>query len=358
LIKRVRSPFDINPDSLIYSDLHLHERKEFARADEITGLNSRLVEGLDILKQIVDILNSHPDIRYIYSLGDPFELKDKVPNHILLEFKRMLEEIERGDVFHTLLLGNHDYNLIKYPVPRLFEVHLVTTTDILVREGKKIGLIPFQRNFKTFLEELKKMNESEVDYLFFHQEIPGVEYESGRKVPGILPTTLFREGTKYFSGHIHKSQKIGKVLYVGSPYQIRFSDEGQTRYVWLLNSKTGDFAPLKLHYPEFLSFEISEWGRSDISNVPGNYVRIKGEVSQSLWDNRTRKEIYDRLIREGAKGVSFQIQVVKQRQTQIPENKIDDDESVIELYTDKNHENLGLDRQEMLRIGLELFRRK
>ena len=127
-------PFDIHPDSLIYSDLHLHERKEFGRIDDKTGLNIRLVEGLDILQQIIDIINAHPEIKFVYFLGDIFELKDKVPNHILLEFQKKLEEIERTNVIHFALLGNHDYNIIKYPISKLFDMGVITTPHILSRE--------------------------------------------------------------------------------------------------------------------------------------------------------------------------------------------------------------------------------
>ncbi len=73
------SPWEINPDTILYSDLHLHEREEFKSIDSISGLSSRLAEGLDILDQIEIILRSHPEITYLKNLGDVFELKDRVP---------------------------------------------------------------------------------------------------------------------------------------------------------------------------------------------------------------------------------------------------------------------------------------
>jgi len=355
------NPFDIQPDSLIFSDLHLHERKEFDHIDDLTGLNSRLVEGLDILKQIIDILNSHPGIRYVYFLGDPFELKDKVPNHILIEFQNCMSKIEQTGVKLTAVLGNHDFNLPKYPTIRLFGLHLVIDTQTYTRDdGVKLGFIPFQRDIGDFITNLKKVNDQNPDIVFLHQEIPGVEYETGRKVEGVFPQSLFLPGTIYLSGHIHKFQTVGRVQYVGSPYQTKFSDEGQTRYVWLLNGKSKKFAPIKLRYPEFRSINVETYGGQILpEDVAGNYIRVVGEVPASQWDTQTRREIKEELEKAGAKGISFRVEIIKQRQTQIPADKIEDDESIIRIYVDQNDiEGTGLDKNEILRIGLDLFKTK
>ena len=352
------SPFDIQPDSLIFSDLHLHERKEFSKVDEITGLNSRLVEGLDILKQIIDILNAHPEIKWVYSLGDFFELKDKVPAHILLEFQRMLVEIERGDVLHTALLGNHDFNIPKYPTIKLFDLHLVTLSQTFERkDGIKIGMIPFQRNFEDFLTDLKGINTQNPDIVFFHQEIPGVTYETGRNIPGIFPKNLLNPDTLYISGHVHRSQKLGQIQYVGSPYQIRFSDEGQTRYIWLLNSKTKKLAPFKLHYPEFISLDVGsfpdQW--NEAANLEGNYVRVVGDIPASQWSPEIKNDIRSKLQSVGVRGISFQINVIRQHQSQIPSDMVEDDDSIINLYVQDNSEGSGLVPEELIRVGLEIF---
>lgn len=368
LLRPPSSPFDIQPDTLIFSDLHLHERKEFEKVDEITGLNSRLVEGLDILKQIVDILNTHPEIKWVYFLGDWFELKDKVPNHLLLELQRMLEGINnRGDLLLTSLIGNHDFNIPKYPTIKLFDINLVTQPEWWSRKDDvKVGFIPFQREFKDFLSGLKEINSNKPDIVFFHQEIPGVTYETGREIPGRMDSHLFLPETLYLSGHIHKCQAVGKVQYVGSPYQVRFSDEGQSRYIWLLNSKTRKLAPIKLNYPEFKSINIKlfqaiisegqpTW--QELENYfPNNYIRIIGDVPASQWDPNFKRDIRSKLEGAGARGISFQIQVIKQHQAQIPPDMVEDNDSIINLYVQDNVEGSKLNQDELIRVGLEIFK--
>lgn len=354
---RPHSPFDISPDSLILSDLHLHERKEFEHVDEITGLNSRLVEGLNILRQIIDILKSHPEIKWVYSLGDLFELKDKIPSHLLIECQCLLSEIERRNISHTALLGNHDFGLPQYPIAKLFPMCLITESQMITRiDGVRTGFIPYQRDFDSFLAELKKINSQNPHIVFFHQEIPGVEYETGRKVPGIMDSHLFIPGTLYISGHVHKCSSVGQVQYVGSPYQIRFSDENQSRFIWLLNSKTRKLAPIKLHYPEFKSLNILSFSEWEEEGVAGNYIRVVGDVPASQWDPKIKKEIKEKLEKEGAKGVSFQVNVIRQHQSQIPPEMVEDDDSIINLYVKNNIGESELNLDELVRVGLEIFK--
>jgi hypothetical protein len=83
---------------------------------------------------------------------------------------------------------------------------------------------------------------------------------------------------------------------------------------------------------------------------------VVGEVPASQWDVQTRKEIKADLEKAGAKGISFQVQVVRQHQSQIPKDMVEDDDSIIEMYVKDNIEGWGLNHDELTRIGLELFK--
>lgn len=352
LITLPSSPWGIKPDTLIFTDLHLHERKEFNKPDPITGLNSRLMEGLSILDQIIDIIHSHPEIGKIKFLGDFFELKDRVPNHILIEFQRRIEELSRTIVF-TAIRGNHDYSLPKYPTLSLFTHHIQFITDpqIIDEDGVRIAYLPFQREEKDFYDNWGILHKESPNLFLFHQELPGAEYESGRKIPGEVPPSIFDPNIIYISGHLHKYQNIGKVTYLGSPYQIKFSDEGCSKYIMLFNSISKQRTLMELHYSKFVSLDI-EGFEASIDNVHDNYVRIVGEA-EDIWTSEYRKELKDRLEHIGAKGISFQVKIKKPHQTSIPEDKIENDDEIISLYAEENKQTL--DKERLIKIGLETF---
>ncbi len=349
-------PFDIQPDTLLFSDLHLHDRKEFSRMDPITGLNTRLAEGLSILDQIIEVCKM-PSIKHAFFLGDVFERKDSISNHILIEFGKRLEQFTEIGVVLFCLRGNHDFSLPNYPIPSLFEnepyFHFV---DKLSEILDKIVFIPFHREWEDFEKDWKDVDKLKPDVVCFHQEIPGGVYESGKPIPGIW-TLKTDPDILYLSGHLHRPQKVHGIQFLGSPYPIKFSDEGQDRFVWLYNSKTRELRPLKLKYSEFVSINIYE--ENNYFNIPkeseihGNYIRIVGEVQKEEWNQEMKKNLKEECERLGAKAVAFNIKIKQKNQPEISEESILGDTELIRKYAKENKGEMNLKSLE--ETGLEVW---
>lgn len=357
-----KSPWEIKPDVLIFSDLHLHERKEFSRVDPKTGLNTRLAEGLSILDQIIEIRDQHLELKWILNLGDIFELKDRIPNHILIEYQNRITKLTDEAYSHPYktpyltLMGNHDFNLPNYPSLKLFDNQALSPLISKPQAIDPWGFIPFQRNYDDFIKALVSLNNQtnpQLNIIFFHQELSGGEYESGKIVPGIFPSGLFKHDITYISGHLHKYQKVGPVVYIGGPYQKNFSDEGCRKYVWLLNSKTREMAPLELNYPKFVTIKADQLVSDE--EIKGNYIRITGEVEIQDWTPARKKLIKDMAEKAGVLGVSLKVTVKRPHQSKIPENKIEDDDSIIRLYVDENFKEADIDQEKLFKIGVETF---
>ena len=80
-----------------------------------------------------------------------------------------------------------------------------------------------------------------------------------------------------------------------------------------------------------------------------------GEVDASQWDVQARKEVKNELEKLGAKGISFQVQIIKYRQVQIPTDKIEDDQAIIRLFVENNFGKSQLNKEELLKVGMDLF---
>ena len=355
-------PFDIKPDCLFFSDLHLHDRQEFGRVDPDTGLGTRLLEGLNILKQIRTILNDHQEINYVYHLGDVFELKDRVPNHVLIEFKKQLRNILKYSQFYSLM-GNHDFNLPDYPLLSVFETdknfHFLNKPTVFFGNTKSIiYIVPFQRNWEDFKWEWIVAHETKPkpQVILLHQEIPGGAYETGKVVPGHFDLKV-DPNILYLSGHLHRPQKVGPIQYLGSPYQTKFTNDNGERYIWLYNSRSRELRPLKLEYSKFISVGYYDFGfpRKDtwwdtIAN--GNYIRIVGEVEKENFDPDSKKKISVALEKAGAKAVVFNIKIKRQEQIEI-QNDLIDDRSVIQKYAEEHHGDLS--SSALIKVGVDIY---
>ncbi len=349
-------PFDIQPDTLLFSDLHLHDRKEFSRVDPITGLNTRLAEGLSILDQIIEVCKM-PSIKHAFFLGDVFERKDSISNHILIEFGKRLEQFTEIGVVLFCLRGNHDFSLPNYPILSLFEnepyFHFV---DKLSEILDKIVFIPFHREWEDFEKDWKDIDKLKPDVVCFHQEIPGGVYESSKPIPGIW-TLKTDPDILYLSGHLHRPQKVHGIQFLGGPYPIKFSEENQDRFIWLYNSKTKQLRPLKLKYSEFISVGYYDFGfpKKDIwwdTVANGNYVRVLGEVKKENFDPDSKKKIREALEKAGAKAVTFNIKIKQKNQPEILEESILEDTELIQKYAKENRGETDLKSLEEVGMGV------
>lgn len=354
------NPNQINPNTLLFSDLHLDERKEFNKLDPNTGHNSRFMEGLSILDQIIEYLKTHRNIQYTKFLGDFFKLKDKIPIHMLIELKKRIDEIQYLTDF-TILMGNHDFNLPDYPLLDLFGANLITKSKTIVDHHLvSYGYIPFKRDIKEFWEDWKYIHEGDIkpNIVLFHQEMPGVKYNNNKIVPGIVPDSYFSPDILYLSGHIHIHQRSKFVNWIGSPYQVNFNDEGREKFIWLLNPETKQISPMKLKYPEFVTFNINtidSW-QSIEKSITNNYVRIIGEVLAQDWNMEYKRTLKGTLEKLGAKGVSIQVKIIKQRQeSSLSKIDIDDDEAIIKTYSETMDISGEMNKERLAQVGLEVF---
>jgi len=355
------------PDTLLFSDLHLDERKEFDFIDSTTGLNSRFLEGLSILDQIIEYLKNNRNIQYTKFLGDWFKLKDKVPNHMLIELKNRLNQIQELTEF-TILMGNHDYALPNYPLINVLENSknpfqtLIIKPEVLYDINKVCyGYIPFQRDMKEFWQIWNSLHqEYPINIMLFHQEMPGARFNDCKVIPGIVPDSYFNPDILYLSGHLHIHQKSKFVNWIGSPYQVNFADEGISKFIWLLEAITKKIKYLQLSYPEFISIDINDFINEALSDdfikltTKGNYIRLTGEMDFSSWTSEYKKQIKSYFQDIGAKGVSFQVKSIKSKQDpSLVIQNIEDDETIIRSFANNIKENL--DEEKLIQVGLEVF---
>ena len=92
---------------VIGSDLHLGNFKEFSRIDPETGLNSRLLNGINVLEQVSDYMTKHKIDMFVFG-GDLVERADKISPDILTEMVKIFRKFKERNQEFVWVVGNHD----------------------------------------------------------------------------------------------------------------------------------------------------------------------------------------------------------------------------------------------------------
>ena len=253
---------------------------------------------------------------FLAILGDVYDDRKSIDinvNDLAIDIFEIL-----GSILPVYIInGNHDLskrtNKGNTSLRNLDNIPNVTVikepTLIKIKQSTKILsniiAIPYlgshEEENKVLLEYSDKAN-----YAWMHTDISQMKFDNGMTIIGAVDSKIFKG--KILSGHIHKRQELGNVIYVGSPYQLRRSDIGNTKGVYTVNFtnnellfKENNYSPIfhKIKVEDFLKLSVK--GRDEFLN--NNYNDILIEES----DLRKYKSgtIYDMANLSNAKRVQI-----------------------------------------------------
>ena len=218
--------------------------------------------------------------------GDFFDNRKHIDIKILdLGVQIMKQLAERCEVF--VLAGNHDiYKRKETDVTSLVlykhfdNVNVIDEVSSIVLPGvKQMILVPWIGDHS---EETKILaNHKNDEFIIMHTDISGLKFDNGREIIDGANINVIENG-KIYSGHIHKRQENDKVVYLGSPYQLRRSDIGNEKGIYsLIFTKKEDVKQefvLNDYSPKFLRLRLIDILNLTISDlksiIKNNYVDI------------------------------------------------------------------------------------
>jgi DNA repair exonuclease SbcCD nuclease subunit len=150
---------------------------------------------------------------------------------------------DNGVTMHCVI-GNHDcYWKNTNSVNSLVEVF---GEDFIIHEhpkdvvigGMVCGFVPWIT--KENADEVGQyLQSSNADVLFGHFELNGYEVIRGIRHEGGMEASDLHRFKKVYSGHFHCKQKSGNVEYLGTPYQMMFSEVDEVKGFHVLDTETG-----------------------------------------------------------------------------------------------------------------------
>jgi DNA repair exonuclease SbcCD nuclease subunit len=229
------------------------------------------------------------NIKTVVQFGDIFDNRSKL-DIIGLEFANMEFFSKFTDAIRLVtLLGNHDIvkkNTLKHNSPNV----AIDSSYWVNIVSKPFGfgnclIIPWicEENSAEIFSAIEKTS---CKFLFAHLELSGFEMNRGYIMENGHDPKLFSKFEKVFSGHYHCPSSGGNVVYLGTPYELTFSDCDDQKYFYIFDTETGDLEAIPNPYKMFHKIIYNEGSDYDLSSVENCIVKVivEAKTDQMKYD--------------------------------------------------------------------------
>jgi DNA repair exonuclease SbcCD nuclease subunit len=292
-------------------------------------------------------LDANPDIQEVIDLGDTF---DRRKNVNFTSLKRAKETYfdklrDRGILLHSII-GNHtaahkntnEVNTMELLFGHYDNVRVYRDPETINIDGLEIAMLPWicSGNYSESMEFLKNTS---AEIVMGHLELKGFEMYRGVVNEHGMETGVFKRFEMVLSGHFHHKSSRGNIHYLGSPYEMNWSDCNDKRGFHVFDTETRELTyvknPLKLfhrlQYDE-KQFTLDEIKNLDLSSFTGGNIKI------TVKDN-SNKVLFDTLVKRLEEVRVSDIQVIedsiKQQDAFEPVDESDDTLSILTKYISK-----------------------
>jgi DNA repair exonuclease SbcCD nuclease subunit len=282
------------------ADLHAHNYKEFDRKTDKTG-SQRLDQIIDTLDYIQWYCIKE-GIHTILFAGDAFHVRSRVNTIVFNAVYDKFKEICGHGITVIAIPGNHDdhdnSDLPPHSLHAFKDIDGMLIMDkpgfTLLEDGTPVVGVRYSKNvqmIKDFLnDETALWRQAEKQpILLAHVGVSGGLIGKGNypMADAFTPDDLKPDVFKYIVlGHYHRRQFLGglpNMLYCGAPIQHSFSDEGEDKGFYVINTDKRydiDFVPVP--NPQFITMNAYNVANEDMQLIAdeGHYVRLQVTESE------------------------------------------------------------------------------
>tara|TARA_Y100001973_G_C5172732_1_gene320059 strand:- start:476 stop:1540 length:1065 start_codon:yes stop_codon:yes gene_type:complete len=256
-------------------------------------------------EQFIPYLKENGITRVLH-LGDFMDRRKFVNFQTLNQTReRLMEVLYQENIQVDCLLGNHDtYFRNTNAINSLRELFGDRYTNFKVHEKPveiefgdyKVAMIPWI-NKENKEDTFKFLEDSSANMVCGHFELNGYEVMPGMKFDGGMSDNILKGFELVLSGHFHTKYVGDNVTYLGTQYQITFSDLHQKKgfHVFDTDTRTLEYVenPRKmfyaLNYDDKDSTLTDELLHMDVSNYENSYIKVYVK-------NKTKPYTFDRFL--------------------------------------------------------------
>ena len=250
--------------------------------------------------QFFPYLDKH-GIKHVVNAGDVMDRRKYVNYKTVQSFRSHFIDpiIERGIILDNIL-GNHDVamkstndincieELIGYLMIDNPNIRVYKSTQEVDLYGLKTLYIPWI-NRQNYDDSISKIKNTDAKFAIGHLEITGFEMEAGHICEDGLNKTLFNHMDMVLSGHFHKKSDNGRIFYLGTQYQLHWSDYGETKGFHVFDTDTMEleFIPNKEHMFAKVVYDdsdgVEDYINYDFDNLHNKSIKIIVDKREDIY---------------------------------------------------------------------------
>ena len=228
-------------------------------------------------------------ITHVIQLGDFVDRRKFVSYVTLRRMRKFLQRCRDEGIHMDILVGNHDtpykntndINSMRELFSRIdgdedYITFYADPTEISI-DGCDILMLPWI-NSSNYEESLRLMHDSKAQVLFGHLEIKGFEMYRGMPSHEGFDTAVFDKFDVVASGHFHHQSKSGNIHYLGTPYEMTWSDYGDHKGFHIFDTDTRSFEFIRNPYTMFKKVWYDDTDpkslKSDMNDLYKSYVKV------------------------------------------------------------------------------------
>ena len=304
------------------------------------------------------------NITTLVHLGDVVDRRKFINHNTAHNFReKFWHRLSNLKIDTHIIIGNHDtYYKNTNEVNAIENLNVGPDVKIYTQprevefDGTKIQFLPWICD-DNYDDSIHAIDHSNADICFGHLEIKGFEMHGGHMNEHGLSRDQFRRFEKVLSGHFHKKSDDGHIFYLGTQYEIMWSDYKCPKGFHIFDTNTRELERVKNPHRIFKKFIYDDttydYTHQRLDNYDSCFVKLI--VSQ-----KTKEEMYNKLIEKFYNDINVHELVIVEDPTDIKSSVRDD---VLEQGEDtltflRNYIDQGdtdLDKHKLKEFAKELY---
>ena len=218
-------------------------------------------------------------------LGDVVDRRKFISFKIANDFRqRFINRFAELGIDLHIIIGNHDtYYKNTNEVNSMEELvgkdrcNIYTGPEVVEFDGVPIQFIPWI-NANNYDKSMAALSRSPAQIAMGHLEVNGFEMHKGHFADGAYDKEIFQRFDIVMSGHFHHKSDDGQIYYLGTPYEIYWSDYEDPRGFHIFDTETRELErivnPYRLFEKVYYDDTTTDYTDYDMTKFKDMYVKV------------------------------------------------------------------------------------